>query len=153
MAGSRRPSGRAPFLTLEAPSIWVQSSRAGPASRGGVLGVRLITADDVRQLAEVDARPHTMVSLYLNVDGREYPRPGDFLPHLDALLRRARALGGADADITKIGDYARSRFDRHETRGLALFSCARAGFWAALALPQPVRHRVDVQPTAVIRPL
>src|SRR2546423_2740573 len=113
----------------------------------------LITADDVRRLAALDARPGVMLSVYLNVDGREYPRRHDYEVQLDGLLREARAKGAGDADVGRVSDHVKAGIDRTETRSLAMFSCAAKDLWEAFHLPRPVRHRVAVNAHPAIRPL
>ena len=114
---------------------------------------KLITPEDVRRLAAFDARPGVTVSVYLNVDGRQYPRRNEYELHLDGLLREGRAKGAPEADLSRISDYVRSGIDRSETRSVAMFSCAEKGFWEAFHLPRPLRHRVAVNDSPAIRPL
>ena|SRR5436190_1614362 len=109
----------------------------------------------VRKLAEWTPGDVPVISLYLSVDGRQYPRRIDYEVRLDDLLRQAReraALLGRDLmrsveeDAVQVSSFVRERFDRGSTRGLALFSASRAGLWEDIPLPRPVRDRVVVAP-------
>jgi peptide chain release factor subunit 1 len=116
----------------------------------------------LRKLAEWTPEPYPVVSLYLSVDGRRFPRRQDYETRLDDLTRRigeaadrasnrevARSLGG---DVAEIERFA-GRFDRGATRGLALFSASGAGLWEELLLSRPVPDRVEIGPTPHLLPL
>lgn len=116
----------------------------------------------LRKLAEWSPDGVPVTSLYLTVDGRRYPRRADFEVRLDELLRsvRARALElperaarSLEGDVAAISAFVRERFERGDTRGLALFSASGAGLWEEIALPRPVRDRVAVGPRADVRML
>lgn len=103
-----------------------------------------------------------VTSLYLTVDGRRYPRRVDYEVRLDELLRSAHgqalalpeaAARSVEGDLEAISTFVRERFERGDTRGLALFSASAAGLWEEIALPRPVRDRVVVGPRADVRML
>lgn len=121
-----------------------------PRSRSGV---GLVTLDDVRRLAGVRSESGRLLSVYLNVDGREHPRRGNYEVHLDGLLRAARAKEAHEADIEAVSGYVRAGLDRSETRALALFSCHQTGFWQAFHLPRPTRDQVAVGSSPMVSPL
>lgn len=109
---------------------------------------------------ETDGLPVT--TLYLDVDGRRWPRRGDFVRRADDMLGeacdRARALGRAAhrsvcADVRRMRSYV-GDFDRTGVvRGLALLSCSGAGLWEDVPLSRPVRDRVSVAPRPNLVPL
>lgn len=118
----------------------------------------------VRELAGFSGSDAPVTSLYLDVDGRRYVRPRDLEPHLDALVRQARAKLGSDGfsksaqqsverDLSRITDHVRGRMQRSHTRGLALFSCSAHGLWRVVELAVPVRNRVVVNHTPYVREL
>lgn len=118
----------------------------------------------VRELAGFTGTAAPVTSLYLDVDGRRFVRSSDLEPHLDALLRtaRARATGNGlsrtaqqsvEADLARMADHVRGRFGRSHTRGLALFSCTAHGLWQVVELGVPVRNRVVINHTPYVREL
>jgi len=116
----------------------------------------------LRKLAGWSPDGVPVTSLYLTVDGRRYPRRTDYEVRLDELLRSARAQALAlpepaarsvEGDIAEISAFVRERFERGDTRGLALFSASAAGLWEEITLPRPVRDRVVVGPRADVRML
>ncbi len=126
--------------------------------------VTAISETVVRDLARFTATAAPVTSLYLDVDGRRYVRARDFEPHLDALLRKARArvnadglpkpaLSSVEADLARMADHVRGHLRRSHVRGLGLFSCTAHGLWEVVELPVPVRNRVVVNHTPYVREL
>lgn len=116
----------------------------------------------LRKLAGWSPDGVPVTSLYLTVDGRRYPRRVDYEVRLDELLRSARgqalalpeaAARSVESDLEAISAFVRERFERGDTRGLALFSASAAGLWEEIALSRPVRDRVVVGPRADVRML
>lgn len=116
----------------------------------------------LRKLAGWSPDGVPVTSLYLTVDGRRYPRRTDYEVRLDELLRSGRAVAAGlpdaaersvEGDLAEISRFVRERFERNDTRGLALFSASAAGLWEEIALPRPVRDRVVVGPRADVRML
>lgn len=101
-----------------------------------------------------------VTSLYLDVDGRRWPRWSDVAPRLGGLLRQARSAGGTpvggapagapgssehQADVEAIGAwFGDGSLDRSTTRGVAVFAGGGQGVFAAVELPGPVRDQVVV---------
>jgi peptide chain release factor subunit 1 len=122
-----------------------------------------LDGERLRKLAawETDGLPVT--SLYLDVDGRRWPRRGDYVRRAEDLLRQAcEEAHQADRDwyrsvcddVERMRSVVRDGFERKGVvRGLALFSCAGAGLWEEVALPQPVRDRVVVAPRPHLLPV
>lgn len=116
----------------------------------------------LRKLAEWNPDGVPVTSLYLTVDGRRYPRRSDYEVRLEELLRAGKARAAdlpeeaarsVRGDLASFEAFVRERFERGDTRGLALFSASAAGLWEALRLPRPVRDRVVIAPRAELRPL
>jgi peptide chain release factor subunit 1 len=112
----------------------------------------LPSEEELRHLASFEAAGAPVLSLYLNTDGRRFPRRGDYEVHLTDLVRRARSTHGLDreaarsleADLDRVTEFVRKEFDRGKTRGLAFFACSGAGLWHLYRLPVAVRGRVAV---------
>jgi peptide chain release factor subunit 1 len=114
----------------------------------------------LREVADWSTDGAPVTSVYLDVDGRRYPRRADYLVRLEDLLRKAgngswpkehRRSVEADAESTR--RFVSDQFERKGTRGLALFSCSGAGLWKDVALPQAVRDRIVVGPRPHLLPL
>jgi peptide chain release factor subunit 1 len=123
----------------------------------------MIDRDVVRTLAAWDTRGLPVTSLYLDVDGRRYPRRGDSLRRGEDLARRAcdevdrgdrRAFGSVCRDVQRIIRFLSEEFERKgPVRGLALFSCSGAGLWEAVTVSRSVRDRLVVGPRPHVLPL
>jgi peptide chain release factor subunit 1 len=117
----------------------------------------------LRTLADWDTGTLPVVSVYLDVDGRRYPRPQDYEQRLDPLLHPVREAFEAavdrearlslNGDAHGIDDFVRTRFVRGSTRGLAVFSCSRARLWEVVELPRDVRDQIEVGPIPDVRQL
>jgi peptide chain release factor subunit 1 len=103
-----------------------------------------------------------VTTLYLDTDGRRYPRRSAYLTRAEDLLRsvRERAEGldrpGFDSacrDAARIRTFLRDEFDRRGTRGVAVFSSSSADLFRAVPLPQPVRDRASLGPRPNVVPL
>ena len=103
----------------------------------------VITEAAIRELAGIRADGAPITSCYLDVDGRRLARHQDVEHELEGLLRgaRARANGHRSVhdDLRRIQTFVRGGFDRHETRGLAIFACTASHLWEVIELPKPVR--------------
>jgi peptide chain release factor subunit 1 len=100
-------------------------------------------------------------TLYLDVDGRRYPRRQDVEARADALSHELHVTSedaGREArrsvqeDVRKFLDFVR-QFDRGATRGLALFSSSGAGLWTEVGVPRPLPDRAVVSSTPHVLPL
>jgi peptide subunit release factor 1 (eRF1) len=105
--------------------------------------VAVITEAAIRELAGIRADNAPITSCYLDVDGRRLARHQDVEHELDGLLRSARARANGHRsvhdDLRRIESFVRGGFDRHETRGLAIFACTASQLWEVIELPKPVR--------------
>ncbi|MBI4261028.1 MAG: hypothetical protein HY658_10720 [Actinobacteria bacterium] len=111
----------------------------------------------IRKLAEWTPGELQVVSLYLTVDGRRYPRKQDYAVRLDELLRRVRdraetfpreARASLLSDALFLERFVKDDLERGPTRGLALFSCSAAGLHEEILLSRPVRDRIEIAPQA-----
>lgn len=116
----------------------------------------------LRELAGWDPAGTPVTSVYLAVDGRRYPKKGDYELRLEDLLRRVRAQAdalGPEArrsvgwDVVQIAAFVRDAFVRGSTRGLAMFSASAEGLWEEVRLSRPVRDQAVVGARADILPL
>jgi peptide chain release factor subunit 1 len=115
----------------------------------------------LRRIAEWDPNGAPVVSIYLSVDGRRYPRRSDLDLRMDELVRRARgqatklekaARRSVDRDLERMTDLVRT-FERGDTRGLALFGSSEGELWEEVRVPRPVRDRATVAAQADLVPL
>jgi peptide subunit release factor 1 (eRF1) len=117
--------------------------------------VPAITADAIKELAVFRREGSPVVTCYLDVDGRRYPRPVDYEVELDAMLREAeeRADGAqVAADLERISEHVRAGLDRTRTRGLAIFSGGDE-LWQVVELPVPVANRLVVNAAPAVSQL
>lgn len=119
----------------------------------------MLTEARVRELAARRGAP-VITSLYLDVDGRRYPRVSDYEPHVDHLLRSAReraaglddeARQSVEADLVRIEARLREGFDRSRTRGVALF--AGRDLFEVVEVPRPVRNQIVLNQAPAVRQL
>lgn len=109
----------------------------------------VLNPDTIRRLAgSVPAGRH-VVSLYLDVDGKRWPRYQDCEARAERLVRgaldHASANGSAAVadDLNRVEAYVKGGIDRSMARGLAVFS-AGPSFWHVFELPVPVRDQIAV---------
>jgi peptide subunit release factor 1 (eRF1) len=119
---------------------------------------------DIRKLASFTGTAAPVTSLYLDVDGRRFLRARDIEPHLDALVREARArassnglpkaaVASVEADLARMAEHVRRSLRRSHVRGLAVFSCTAHGLWRVVELGVPVRNRLVINHTPYVREL
>src|SRR5918996_845676 len=95
----------------------------------------ILDRETLRKLAEWNTNGFPVVSLYLDVDGRRFPKRADYVARADHLVRRAReeAQGMEDraharsvhGDAKRMWDFVSDEFDRKGgVRGLTLFGCS-----------------------------
>jgi peptide chain release factor subunit 1 len=115
----------------------------------------------LRRIAGWDPKGAPVVSIYLSVDGRRYPRRSDLELRIDELVRRSRsraagldksARRSVDRDLKRMSELVRT-FERGDTRGLALFGSSAVGLWEEVRVPRPVRDRATVAAQADLVPL
>ena len=117
----------------------------------------------LRKLADWSADGAPVSSLYLDVDGRRYPRKQDLLTRVQSstqqLQRRAQdkglskdALSSVKQDAQRMHDHVEG-LERGLTRGVAMFSSAAAGLWEAVEVPRPVPDWTAVAEHPFVAPL
>jgi peptide chain release factor subunit 1 len=115
----------------------------------------------LRNLAEWTSNGAPVSSLYLDVDGRRYPRKQDYEIRADELCRslqeQAEAFGrearrSVARDGARMLEFVRG-LDRGSTRGIALFSCSDAGLWEEIRVVRPVKDRAAVAELPYVMPL
>ncbi|MGH2572930.1 MAG: Vms1/Ankzf1 family peptidyl-tRNA hydrolase [Actinomycetota bacterium] len=111
-----------------------------------------IDKEFLRRLAEWSADGFPVSSLYLDVDGRRYPRKQDYMLRAEELCHRLQrqaegmsreAKYSVRRDASRFMSFLRS-LERGRTRGLALFSSSGAGLWEEVLVPRPLPDRVTV---------
>lgn len=105
-----------------------------------------ITKERIRELARFTNPDNEVVSVYVDVDGKRYPRYVDVEARVERLLRAAMdgASRGATADIKRVEAHLKKGLNRAHTRGVAIFACEKADLWEVVDLPVPVRDQVVV---------
>lgn len=104
-----------------------------------------LTAEAIQALTSFKAAGAPVLTVYLDVDGRRWPRWIDCETRAELLLRAA-GNGKAGDDVARIVGVIRGGLDRSHTRGLALFSSGEA-LWQTFELPVAVRDQVVVNET------
>src|SRR5438874_138098 len=118
----------------------------------------------LRRLAEWPTGGAPVYSLYLDVDGRRYPRRKDYVARAMELCRsmgeRSTTFVREDVasdhplrDTSRIMLFLEREFERGATRGVAVFSCARAGLWEVVAVARPLPDRAAVADAPYLLPL
>jgi peptide chain release factor subunit 1 len=123
-----------------------------PELEGSVLG----------ELARWDPGDIPVSSLYLNVDGRRYPREED------VRLRARKTLHGLRkqavwlpkthgksvvCDAGRMMGFLEDEFERGATRGLALFACHEGHLWQEVRTSRPLPDRATVGRQPYLLPL
>lgn len=117
-----------------------------------------LTDATIRRLAAFKAEQQPVVTLYLDVDGRRWPRWQDCEARAELLLRqaheRASANGhaGAAPDLERVQSYVKGGLDRSSTRGLAVFASGD-DLWEVFPLPVAVQDQIVVNQSPHVRQL
>ena len=114
--------------------------------------MEILSAELVQSLVRWKGSGKPVVSLYLNVDGREHIRAEDYLQHLDGLIRDAKHDASLQPEMDRITSYVRDEFERGSNRGLAVFSSGK-DLWQVVALPLPVADHLVVNSSPHVRSL
>lgn len=117
--------------------------------------------DFLRKLADWRANGAPVSSLYLDVDGRRYPRKGDYEVRAEELAHGLRSQA-AELDRTRRSSVGKdadrmlefiSALERGPARGVVLFSCAEGSLWEEVLVPRSVRDRSVVADQPYVLPL
>jgi peptide chain release factor subunit 1 len=127
---------------------------------------RTISWDELRDLAGFEAEKGCAISLYLDLDPRDSPTPGDADTRFHSLLDEAAKADGANSralthdqrqglkgDFERIRDYYEYEFTRDGAHGLAIFSAGLDNVWRPLPLTESVRDHVKVGRHLYLAPL
>ena len=127
---------------------------------------RTITWDELRDLAGFEAEKGCAISLYLDLDPKVTPTPGDAVTRLHSLLDEAAKGDGANrrdmthdqrvglrTDFERIRSFYESEFERDGAHGLAIFSSGLDNIWRTLPLTEAVPDEVSVGRTLYLAPL
>jgi peptide chain release factor subunit 1 len=118
----------------------------------------------LRKLADWSTGGSPVVSLYLDVDGRRFPKRADYLARAEHLTHRAHEIARATKDreharsvrrdAQRIWDHIDGEFDRKGgVRGLALFGCSAMDLWEEIVVSRRVPERVVVGERPYLVPL
>jgi peptide chain release factor subunit 1 len=119
-----------------------------------------IDREFLRNLAgwSADAPVSTM---YLDVDGRRYPRKQDYMVRAELLGHRLqkeaeglpkKAAASVTKDVERMMGFL-DGLDRGPTRGVALFSCSGARLWEDVLVPRPLPDRATLSDHPHVLPL
>ena len=113
-----------------------------------------LNADTIKKLTHGAPGDRPVVSMYLDVDGRRWPKYQDCEARVEravraAVDRSAKPNGHASVleDLRRIEAFVKGGVDRSTTRGIAMFS-AGPDFWHTFELPLAVHDQlvIDLSP-------
>jgi peptide subunit release factor 1 (eRF1) len=125
-----------------------------------------ITRDRLRRLAEADVGGAKVLSLFLNLDPREFATPPARSTEVRSLLDRAGRLVRDEAealtheqkeslkgDLDRVASELGNGAGTKGAHGLAIFSCSAAGLFEMLRLSEPVDHEPVISDGPYLAPL
>ena len=125
-----------------------------------------ITRDRLRRLAQADVGGAKVLSLFLNLDPREFATPPARSTELRSLLDRAGRLvhkqaehlthdqkESLRADLARVQTELGNGAGTKGAHGLAVFSCSAAGLFEMLRLSEPIDHEPVVSDAPYLAPL
>jgi peptide chain release factor subunit 1 len=124
-----------------------------------------ITTDRLRELAETHTAAGKVLSVFINLDPREFAAPPARATEISSVLDEAsRAIRDLDtlthdervalqSDVERVREALANGFDAEGARGLAVFASEPAGLFAIHKLPRPVEHKVSIGDTPCVEPL
>jgi peptide chain release factor subunit 1 len=125
-----------------------------------------ITTDRLRELAETHSAGAKVLSLYVNLDPREFAAPPARATEINAVLdeverciRDVKDLGHEEGvalreDAQRVRERLTSDLGAFEgARGLAIFASGPLGLLEVLKLPRPVEAHVAIADAPVVEPL
>ena len=117
-----------------------------------------LNEEAIRSLAGYSPGDRSVVTLYLDVDGKRWPKYQDCEARAERLVRDAieragdNGHGSAADDLRRVEAFVRGGVDRSETRGVAVFSSGDE-FFKVFELPVPVRDQIVVNKTPHVHQL
>jgi peptide chain release factor subunit 1 len=124
-----------------------------------------ISRERLRRLAETRTGGAKVLSLFVNLDPREFATPPARSTEMSSLLDRASRLAKEDdsldhaqreslkADLDRLRTELGNGFEAKGARGLAVFCCSAAGLFEVLKLAQPVDHEPVIADAPFVEPL
>jgi peptide chain release factor subunit 1 len=125
-----------------------------------------ITRDRLRRLAEARVGDAKVLSLFLNLDPREFATPPARSTEVRSLLDRAGRLVKEESehlthaqkeslrqDLERVAAELGNGAGTKGAHGLAVFSASAAGLFEMLRLPEPVDHEPVISDTPYLAPL
>jgi hypothetical protein len=121
-----------------------------------------ITTDRLRELAETRLAEGKILSLYINLDPREFATPparatevNSVLDSADRTLRERNGLTHDEKvalreDIERVRERFRQGMDTEGARGLAVFVSGPADLFEVLKLPRPVEPKVCISESPAV---
>src|SRR5688572_10363857 len=125
-----------------------------------------VTYDALRELAKFRASSGCAILLYVDLDPKDTPTPGDAQTRFNAALNEAEKSDAANraeltheereglrADFGRMRRYFSEEFNREGAHGLALFAAGLDGFWRPLPLPGKVADAAAIDDAFHLAPL
>src|SRR4051794_30474500 len=124
-----------------------------------------ITTDRLRELAETRSAQGKVLSVFVNLDPREFATPParatEISSVLDEASRTIRSLEGLthderaalERDVRRVEERLRHGGDMEGARGLAVFASEPADLFEIHKLPRPVQHKVAIAGHPCVEPL
>lgn len=124
-----------------------------------------ITTDRLRELAETRSAAGKVLSVFINLDPREFATPPARATEISSVLDEAsRAIRDLDslthdervaleADVERVRETLTDGIGYEGARGLAVFASQAAGLFQVHKLPRPVDHKVSIGDTPCVEPL
>jgi peptide chain release factor subunit 1 len=125
-----------------------------------------ITRDRLRRLAEARVGDAKVLSLFLNLDPREFATPPARSTEVRSLLDRAGRLVREEserltheqkeslrADLERVATELSNGAGAKGAHGLAIFACSAAGLFEVLRLAEPIDHEPVISDAPYLAPL
>ena len=124
-----------------------------------------ITTDRLRELAETRSANGKVLSVFINLDPREFATPPARATEINSVLdeasRTVRDLAGLtheerkelQQDVERVRAGLTNGVDMEGARALAVFASQPAGLYEVLKLPRPVDHQVAIADHPCVEPL
>ncbi|HMJ35956.1 MAG TPA: Vms1/Ankzf1 family peptidyl-tRNA hydrolase [Baekduia sp.] len=124
-----------------------------------------ITTDRLRELAETRTAQGKVLSVFINLDPREFATPPARATEISSVMDEAgRAIRdhgtlthaertALEHDVERVRAQLRNGLDTEGARGLAVFASELAGLFEILKLPRPVPHKVAISDHPCVEPL
>jgi peptide chain release factor subunit 1 len=125
-----------------------------------------VTPERLRRLAEMRAGDAKVLSLFVNLDPRDFATPParrtEVRSLLDRAARRVRDAGGLShaaqaslrADLERLeGELGRGGLDAKGAHGLAVFAASAIDLFEVLRLPEPIDHDPVIADAPFVEPL